>query len=144
MPHSKFLSRTNQTLSFLISIFQIPAESVVELPESCFTEAPQHLHGTCIELARNLHGTCTARPQQHKPQKSTPSWISCSCIEIVGQIRNGLEYNSYTMNLDLIFNGRNVFFNIYDDLPLKMMKFMQKICVDFVTFKKCFFIFLVF
>ena len=48
------------------------------------------------------------------------------------------------MNIDLIFNGKKVFCNIYDDLPLKMMKFMQEICVDFVTFKKCFFIFLVF
>ena len=26
----------------------------------------------------------------------------------------------------------------------KMIRFMQEICVDFVTFKKCFFIFLVF
>ena len=35
------------------------------------------------------------------------------------QIRNGLEYNSYTMNLDFIFKAKKVLCNIYDDLPLK-------------------------
>ena len=48
------------------------------------------------------------------------------------------------MNLDLILKGKKVLCNIHDDLPLKMMKFMQEICVDFVPFKKCFFIFLAF